>query len=423
MEKINCLFYFVTEIIMVISFILCYKEISDCQFKKTTFNIFIILVASVILILNNLYNFAGLKIACSAITLGIVAYLSFGDKVKNIVTNIIMYIFVGMIVEIFFSIIFIKLIKNITTLNSSVILKCSISIFYSIVTVLIFKIKFVKNNINKLKKLLCNKILNFYFLSIIIAFILIVSLYYLGTEYKSSLFIIYEAICTICIIIGVRTIINDKHNNMILSDKNKELIDSYKAYSNTIEEYREFKHNLKNDLYYLKTNLGTNDQEKVNNLISKYNTNIDWINKINDIPQGLQGIILLKINEAKQQKINIFVNTTEEIFVDNKEVLDFSNILGILIDNAIDATKNAKAKSITINISKIKKDLKIEIINKFTNIIDLKKIGEKNYSTKQYKSGIGLNYISKLAKPNISVNFKIMNDIFITDILYKKNSK
>ena len=86
MEKINCLFYFVTEIIMVISFILCYKEISDCQFKKTTFNIFIILVASVILILNNLYNFAGLKIACSAITLGIVislipfTFLSFTEK-------------------------------------------------------------------------------------------------------------------------------------------------------------------------------------------------------------------------------------------------------------------------------------------------------------------------------------------------------
>lgn len=423
MEKINCLFYFVTEIIMVISFILCYKEISDCQFKKTTFNIFIILVASVILVFNNLYNFAGLKIVSTSLLLCIIAFLIFKDKVKNIIINIIMYIFVGLIAELFFSIIFMKLIKNINLLNTSVILKCSISIFYSIITVLIFKIKFVKNNINKLKKILCNKILNFYVLSIIIAFILIVSLYYLGTEYKSTLFIIYEAICTICIIIGVRTIINDKHNNMILSDKNKELIDSYKAYSNTIEEYREFKHNLKNDLYYLKTNLGTNDQEKVNNLISKYNTNIDWINKINDIPQGLQGIILLKINEAKQQKINIFVNTTEEIFVDNKEVLDFSNILGILIDNAIDATKNAKAKSITINISKIKKDLKIEIINKFTNIIDLKKIGEKNYSTKQYKSGIGLNYISKLAKPNISVNFKIMNDIFITDILYKKNSK
>ena len=69
-----------------------------------------------------------------------------------------------------------------------------------------------------------------------------------------------------------------------------------------------------------------------------------------------------------------------------------------------------------ININEENNHFKIEVINKFINNIDCDKIGTKNYSTKEYKSGIGLNYINKIKHNKVKVDFKIISDLFISII-------
>ena len=147
------------------------------------------------------------------------------------------------------------------------------------------------------------------------------------------------------------------------------------------------------------------------------------------IKQKCLGLDNLKIIEDKEYNAKVLNSELEEklsgIFLDmdnEKDYIDLCNILGILIDNAIDASILTKNKIIEININETKEYTDIKMLNTFVNSIDLNNIGKKNYSTKEYKSGIGLNYIKNVKNNNIKVNFSIINNLFITNIKYIKNS-
>ena len=126
------------------------------------------------------------------------------------------------------------------------------------------------------------------------------------------------------------------------------------------------------------------------------------------------------MTEAKNKKIKVYINSQKKINTSDKDYLDLCNIVGILLDNAIEASEQTKNKIIEINITETKNEILIKISNNFVNKVDINKIGKKNYSTKELKSGIGLNYIKKVNNSKIKVKFFIINDIFITNIFYKK---
>lgn len=197
---------------------------------------------------------------------------------------------------------------------------------------------------------------------------------------------------------------------------------SYNLYQETIDQFKELKHNLKNELFSIKTDLPEEKQKKINSLITKYYKNYDWLNDINSVPEGLQGLIFLKISEAKQKDIKVNINSRNEVKIREKDYLDLCEILGIVLDNAIDAQNNVKNGIIVINISEENEYTKITIINKFNNSININKLGEKNYSTKKIKSGIGLNYMSKIKNKSIKTLFEIRDDIFIVKIVYNNNN-
>ena len=261
-----------------------------------------------------------------------------------------------------------------------------------------------------------------YFMGIItisICFLNIITIYRIYKSETVSLFIL--TLVNIVFILLILKIINIYNNNIIeLKEKNTNLLNSFKAYAETINECRELKHNLKNDLFNIKCNLDSKNQEAINELIKKYNKNYQWINNIYDIPEGLQGIIYLKQKEAEEKKVNFLLNMKNKIILNNKINMDLNTILGILLDNAIEATEKMNNKIIVININEEKDKIYIEVINNFNNLIDTSKIGHKDYSTKERNSGIGLNYVSKIKNKNIKVDYIVINNIFKSIITIKK---
>lgn len=111
-----------------------------------------------------------------------------------------------------------------------------------------------------------------------------------------------------------------------------------------------------------------------------------------------------------------FLAVDKDITVDLDVTCDFtkicfsmpelSRILGILLDNAMEATEKAKQKYIRFEAKydKRKNADVIKVINTYdTSInIDLDKIYEKGVSSKKVKSGIGLWEVKKLVKKNKS---------------------
>lgn len=89
------------------------------------------------------------------------------------------------------------------------------------------------------------------------------------------------------------------------------------------------------------------------------------------------------------------------------KIYEFARILGILLDNSIEASKDCEQKIINITFrddTKNKRQL-IIIENTYTNKnIDTEKIFEKGMSGKKDHTGLGLWEVRKIIKKNNNAN-------------------
>ncbi len=417
MSLIQIITYFLIDVTMSFAMIYCYSKFSGNKIYLNFKKIIGVLFLSSLILINNFYNIVSFRFITSIIISLLTNKLVFQDNNKDIIYYTFIYAILSILIEIGLSTFLINTTKNISIFNNQIVLKIVFSILETFILILIVKISLLINFIKKIRQNI-----NFYTTAITILLFLNIIIAYRAYDVNNKLMVIISIITIIFICIFIKVIVNDKYNLRILEEKNKNIKESYKAYSETIDQCKEFKHNIKNELYSLKSILPFKYQKIINNLLTKYDTKYEWINKIEEIPEGLQGIIYLKIKEAKIKKVNILLNTKKEISTNEKDYIDLCNILGILIDNAIDASILTKNKIIEININETKEYTDIKMLNTFVNSIDLNNIGKKNYSTKEYKSGIGLNYIKNVKNNNIKVNFSIINNLFITNIKYIKNS-
>ena len=97
-------------------------------------------------------------------------------------------------------------------------------------------------------------------------------------------------------------------------------------------------------------------------------------------------------------------------------------ILGIVIDNAIEACEKTKNKLLTIDSYNIKNSVIIEVTNscKEKNI-DISSLHKKGYSSKGKNRGFGLHIAHMLLKnsKHLKMEQDCVNNLFITKIIIK----
>ena len=101
-------------------------------------------------------------------------------------------------------------------------------------------------------------------------------------------------------------------------------------------------------------------------------------------------------------------------------------LLGIYLDNAIEATEKTDNPIIEINISSDNECTAITIINTHNNLnMDILKINEKGVSSKGDNRGFGLYNAEMIIKnsPAIIVDTKIDQDFFTKSIIIYKEDK
>lgn len=205
------------------------------------------------------------------------------------------------------------------------------------------------------------------------------------------------------------------HNLLRLICSEEELI-YQKNYNSTLENLldglRTFKHDYNNTLQtlYGYTQLGNLtalkkifeqilDESKAINSLDKLNPNL-----INN--PSIFGLITAKYHLCK--KNNIIINF--EIFgnLENLDIqiFDLTRMLGIFLDNAIEAASGSRDKKANFLISETKNTVTIEISNTYSDkSISPSTIFEKGVSSKGRNRGLGLFEVSKILKkyPNISL--------------------
>lgn len=400
------------ESILTVTMIYSFKQLSKCELKLNIYKILLIILEIVLVSLNNIYNLIWFRIFCSFILSITLNKILFRVNLKKTILYTFIYSFVSILCELLMALLLTNNLKNIDFINTNMWAKTLFNFINIMILLLFFSnkkiidfIKKVENNINK----------SLYVYSLLLlTFINVIEV--LRLENLSNNFILEVGIINfIYIVISVIIIINEKKSNLILLDRNKNILSTNQAYKKTIEECRELKHNFKHDLYSLKLVDKKELDHTIEELIKKYNKQFEWINDLEKIPEGIQGIIYLKQKEAEKNNVKIIANVND-IKGKYKNIINISNILGILIDNAVEATKNTSNNFVVVNFMEENDILQISILNNFNNEINCELIGTKNYSTKKRNSGIGLNYVNKIKDKNIKVGFIIENNVFISKI-------
>lgn len=289
-----------------------------------------------------------------------------------------------------------------------------IFIVYLLVFIVIKLLKYKHFSIKILENLtkLDSKIL---FTNIIFAFLtlciqLIITFYYINTY--SLIFTFLNFISLFAYFFVSFSSLN-KTMNLQVKTTQLENAESYnKTLSNLYDNVRGFKHDFNNMIDLIGGYIDRNDMEglkKYYNGLRKdcvrvNNSELLNPNIINN--SGIYNLIVCKQIKATQLKVNISL----EVFFDfnhlHMPIYEFSRILGILLDNAIEAASECEVKQVNLMFreSRANNTQIISIENTYLNKgIDTKLIFEKGISSKQNHSGIGLWKIKQIIQKNNNI--------------------
>lgn len=178
---------------------------------------------------------------------------------------------------------------------------------------------------------------------------------------------------------------------------------------------------------YLTTKQYTLMEEHIHSLIheTRQITNHEKLNLETLNHPAIFGIVATKYQNACQEQIPFDIEVLTDIQSICFSKIKLSRILGILIDNAIEATRKSTQKYIKLSFryDERKNASIIQISNTFTNnTLDIQKIFHKGFSTKAVKSGIGLWEVKSIidATKNVQIFPEQFNNQFIQTIIIEQ---
>lgn len=200
-----------------------------------------------------------------------------------------------------------------------------------------------------------------------------------------------------------------KANYNKINSKYETSISSLKEYEVMIDKFRVDTHENKNEFLTIRNMLkDKNSKETVIKYVdkiidNKIKDNDKIMKKTSKIPEGgLRATIYSKLCLMDKLKIKYKLNisrevrTTDLINLDEDLILKICKILGVFLDNAIEAVKKLKKKEISIEIYILDEKLCIDITNNFEGNLDLDKINNIKYTTKGEGHGYGLTLVKQL---------------------------
>ena len=252
-----------------------------------------------------------------------------------------------------------------------------------------------------------------------------IPLYYMSIITISVFFILFSSIT-------YNLVKNTKIKSEVKSENQK--LEQHKKYILALEknnnEIRKFKHDFNNIILGLDGYINNDDFDKeklkkyFNSTIMNFNNNIELndivIAKLNSIKvNSLKSLITNKVLMAQNNNVDVDINIQSEITDFYTDEMQLSRILGILLDNAIEASLElTDNKKIEVNIIQIDKTTDIQISNTFNNTgIPIADFNKEGFSTKGTNRGLGLSSTHEIAnKLNILLNTETDGNTFVQNL-------
>lgn len=295
---------------------------------------------------------------------------------------------------------------------------------------LISTLDFISNKVTYLCKKINNKtgykIAIFAIVSILIVAILFFNI---TAIFKLNLYYAITIIGLFGLLILYYFYISEITNYEKLNDEYNMLFDYVQTFENWIDDEQMYRHELKNNLSIIRNM--TKNKKIINKIDEMLNFTIviddNDIEDLKNIPKGgLKGLIYYKVALAKNKKVKMIIEASPKATsllkkLEEKKLRKLCIVLGIYLDNALEAAAISKNKSVTLEIYKSNNNLTFTISNTYKNIIPIKDMKKKGYTTKGKNHGKGLYYVSKVLNKEkwIESSQIFLNDYFIQKICIK----
>lgn len=250
---------------------------------------------------------------------------------------------------------------------------------------------------------------------------------------SSITILIINIILTVIYSFIVFKFIEQKNRYIDISDKYSLSEASLKEVQNNVNRLMALNHENKNQLITIRTMVANKDKDILKNIDAIVEEKIkdDKELKIRTsviFNTMLGSLIYSKLLTMKEKDIthNLHIskaiNKSHLINLGDKTNVDVCKIIGVYLDNAIEAVMEADVKEINIDLYLEDAYFCISIANTFKGKVDLDAITDYGYTTKSKGHGYGLSLVKEVIKDNNALSSKtdiIDNKVFVQNLKIK----
>lgn len=370
----------------------------------------------------------------AALAISILIFILKINYKKAILSYLITILFVG-IIDCIVSLTIVKLcnlstFSNLTQFeNLSIIGKCTIVILVFLAA-LIIKNFHHKKCINTAKDIkssvsLVTLVVTFFLLAPNFAMIL----YYHDKKNLPFVIIIINIVAIIATFII--NILNTTRGIKLIQIE--EELTSEKLYNSTlqhlVDSLRSFKHDYSNTLHTIDGYIFIKDWDGLRNFIddvvkeAKTITTLDRLNPELFKNPSLFGLVTAKFEYARKSDVNMNFEIYADLENMDIRTYDFTRILGILLDNAIEASAGSEKKVVNFYVVERNAKVTIEISNSFSDTgLKIEDMHKKGASSKGENRGLGLYKVKEIIDryPNIKLETTMANGMFLQRLIVNK---
>lgn len=339
------------------------------------------------------------------VTISLIMYFVLKIRDKRIVLYAFSSVMILSLAEILVTIILVKSGVNSDMLVNNVYYNLLMNILISLLTIAISFIPVVKILLNKFIAIATKKekLIRYIYVLLIVLYLITLK-NGLNAELVSNYYV--NMFITISLIFLLFIIIKNELKSEQLKETNQQMLNFVTKYEKIITEQGKANHEFKNQLMVIRGYA----QMKSDKLIEYIDSIVEdskkahssyLISQLNKFPDGgIKGLLYYKLSIMEDEKIKYEINVDDGVkrklnSLDTVNYKNITKVLGVLLDNAIDASKQSKNKKIIISVIKDKTKVIFEIYNTYKGTLDITKIGT-GYTSKGNGRGYGLRLVKDI---------------------------
>lgn len=325
----------------------------------------------------------------------------------------IVYELLVFICEIIISVVFVSIFKiNISGYEKFQFSLLIFSICNCLMVYLLSKIKVLNKSIQKLNLIISKNQKDWVYIIIIIillSFLIVFNKNNLGSGINYYI----NAGMVIFIIASFVYVIYNKFQMQAIEDKYNESMEYVLRYEKIINEQGKKNHEYNNQLMVIKGYINKPERlsEYLDEVIGEHKTGQNYtVKQLGFLPDGgVKGLLYHKLSKMEDNNIKYYLYVDQNLkdkdieSFDLKTYRDLTKLLGVFLDNAIDAALKSEEKEIEVELKDKDDCLLLTISNTYDKNTDINKVGKSGFTTKGVGHGFGLSIVKDIAKTNSEI--------------------